>query len=70
VVAGPLEASAIGNLLVQLRAAGLVGGRDEMRDLVDRSFRTRRVAPGEALVLSAQRAAARLGVAPGVRGGS
>ncbi len=70
VVAGPLEASAIGNLLVQLRAAGLVRGRDEMRDLVERSFGTRRVAPDGPLVRSAQRAARRLGVGSGVRGGS
>ncbi|HXM58974.1 MAG TPA: rhamnulokinase family protein [Candidatus Dormibacteraeota bacterium] len=38
VVAGPMEATAIGNLLVQARAAGLVGSLDEGRELVRRSF--------------------------------
>lgn len=37
VVAGPVEATAIGNLLVQARAAGLVGGRAEMRRLCRRT---------------------------------
>jgi rhamnulokinase len=34
VVAGPTEATAIGNVLVQARARGLVGGLPEMRQLV------------------------------------
>lgn len=45
VVAGPVEASATGNLLVQLRAAGLIGDRGEMRSLVSRSFELKRFAP-------------------------
>ena len=45
VVAGPVEASAIGNLLIQLRTAGLVGDRKEMRALVASSFPMKRVLP-------------------------
>lgn len=38
VVAGPVEATATGNVLVQARAAGLVhGGLDDLRDLVRRT---------------------------------
>lgn len=38
VVAGPVEATALGNVLVQARAAGsLSGGLDQMRDLVRRT---------------------------------
>ncbi|MEV0596038.1 rhamnulokinase [Nonomuraea cavernae] len=37
VVAGPVEAAALGNALVQARARGLVGDLAEMRDLVRRS---------------------------------
>ena len=49
VVAGPVEASAIGNLLVQLRAGGMLGDRHEMRALVARSFPTRRFVPDRRL---------------------
>jgi rhamnulokinase len=45
VVAGPVEATAIGNLLVQAQAAGLVGSLDEARDLVRRSFALERYEP-------------------------
>ncbi len=48
VVAGPVEASAIGNLLVQLYATGQVGGPEEMRALVARSFPTKRFRPDPA----------------------
>ena len=61
VVAGPVEASAIGNLLVQLRAAGQVGDRAEMRSLVSRSFPTRRFAPDPGLRRLAGPARRRLG---------
>ena len=37
VLAGPVEAAALGNLLVQLHAFGEVGGPEEMRELVRRS---------------------------------
>jgi rhamnulokinase len=60
VVAGPVEASAIGNLLVQLRAAGRVGDRGEMRALVSRSFSTRRFVPDLALRQMAMAARRRL----------
>lgn len=60
VVAGPVEASAIGNLLVQLRAAGLVGDRREMRALVAASFPLKTVTPDPDLSQSARRARRRL----------
>jgi rhamnulokinase len=37
VVAGPAEAAALGNVLVQARAQGLVGDRDGMRHLIART---------------------------------
>ncbi len=60
VVAGPVEASAIGNLLVQLRAAGRVGDRKEMRGLVARSFPLKRVLPAPDLCQQAKAARRRL----------
>ena len=41
VVAGPVEATAIGNIMVQARAAGLVGDRWEMRRIIAGSFTVR-----------------------------
>jgi rhamnulokinase len=38
VVAGPVEATSLGNALVQLIAAGLVGSVKEGRELIQRSF--------------------------------
>jgi rhamnulokinase len=38
VIAGPVEATAIGNLLVQARASGHVGSLEEIRNIVRRSF--------------------------------
>ncbi|MFF0990025.1 rhamnulokinase [Kocuria nitroreducens] len=44
--AGPVEATAIGNVLVQLRAAGIVSGTlESLRDLVARSFEPVRYVP-------------------------
>ncbi|MGH9104441.1 MAG: rhamnulokinase [Acidimicrobiales bacterium] len=60
VVAGPREASALGNLLVQLRAAGAVGDRQEMRALVAQSLPTQRYAPGSELAGLAASARRRL----------
>ena len=60
VVAGPVEASAIGNLLVQLRAAGQIGDRRDMRALVSRSFPTKRYQPDPALGRAARAAQGRL----------
>jgi rhamnulokinase len=46
VVAGPAEAAALGNLLVQARAAGaLAGGLDGLRALIARTQRLRRFEP-------------------------
>jgi len=60
VVAGPVEASAIGNLLIQLRTAGLVGERREMRTLVASSFPIKRVLPAPDLCQQAKGARPRL----------
>ncbi len=60
VVAGPIEASAIGNLLIQMRTAGLVGDRKEMRELVARSFPTKRVLPDPDVCQRAKQARRRL----------
>ncbi|MFF5262749.1 rhamnulokinase family protein [Actinomadura viridis] len=46
VVAGPVEATALGNVLVQARAHGVVGDLAEMRDLVARTQTLRRYEPG------------------------
>ncbi|MEV7343472.1 rhamnulokinase family protein [Streptomyces sp. NPDC093544] len=46
VVAGPAEAAALGNVLVQARAHGLVGDRASMRQLLARTQPFRRYEPG------------------------
>ncbi|MGW7267431.1 rhamnulokinase [Streptomyces sp. NPDC054842] len=46
VVAGPAEAAALGNVLVQARAQGLVGDRTAMRELVARTQPLTRYEPG------------------------
>ncbi|WP_194918609.1 rhamnulokinase [Catenulispora rubra] len=45
VVAGPAEAAALGNVLVQARALGVVGGLGEMRSLVARTQKLTRYEP-------------------------
>lgn len=45
VVAGPSEATALGNVMVQARAAGLVGSLAEMRRYISRSIETKRYEP-------------------------
>ena len=45
VVAGPVEATAAGNLVVQALALGMVGSLAEARELVRRSFRLERFEP-------------------------
>jgi len=60
VAAGPTEASAIGNLLAQLHARGLVGDQAEMRRIVARSFPAMHVTPHPELARAAQKAKARL----------
>ena len=45
-IAGPVEATAIGNILVQARALGLVnGGLDELRAIVRASEHLQRYEP-------------------------
>ncbi|MEU0405398.1 rhamnulokinase family protein [Streptomyces sp. NPDC006197] len=63
VVAGPVEATALGNVLVQARAAGLVGGLGSMRRLVARTRPLRHYVPqGDGAAWD--RAAARLEPSP------
>lgn len=45
VVAGPSEATALGNVMVQARAAGLVGSLQEMRRYIRRSIETKQYNP-------------------------
>ena len=47
VVAGPAEATAVGNVLMQAYAAGLVKDSHEMRALVAASFQTETYTPGD-----------------------
>jgi rhamnulokinase len=46
VLAGPVEAAALGNVLVQLHAFGEVASRAEMRELVAASSEIRTYEPG------------------------
>jgi rhamnulokinase len=46
VLAGPIEAAALGNVLIQARAAGELGSLAEMREVVSASFETVRYDPG------------------------
>lgn len=48
VVTGPVEATAMGNLLTQVRADGEVGSLAEMRDVIRASSEVRRFEPGPA----------------------
>ena len=45
VYAGPAEATAIGNIMVQAMAAGLVSSLEEIRTIVRESFRVRQLQP-------------------------
>jgi rhamnulokinase len=45
VIAGPTEATAAGNVLVQAMGAGVVSGIEEIREVVRRSFPVTRFAP-------------------------
>ena len=45
VVAGPVEATAIGNLMMQAKAAGLVKDRWEMRAIVAKAFSVKEFQP-------------------------
>jgi rhamnulokinase len=48
VVAGPAEATAIGNIMVQARAAGMVDSLGAMRELISRAVETETFAPQDA----------------------
>jgi len=45
VIAGPVEATSLGNIAMQMLATGAVGSLDEARAIVDRSFPVERFAP-------------------------
>ena len=45
VIAGPIEATAIGNILVQAIGLGYVKSRDEMREIIMKSFKTEKYQP-------------------------
>lgn len=45
VVAGPVEATAIGNLLLQAMALGRISGKEELRDIVRHSFELKTYEP-------------------------
>jgi len=45
VAAGPAEATAVGNIMIQARALGLAGSLEEMRDCIRRSVETREFLP-------------------------
>jgi rhamnulokinase len=47
VLAGPVEATAIGNLLTQAMAVGLLGSLEDAREVVRRSWQPRRYVPGD-----------------------
>jgi hypothetical protein len=49
VLAGPVEAAALGNVLVQLHASGDLGGLTEMREVVRRSTALEAFEPDPAL---------------------
>ncbi len=46
VVTGPIEATVLGNVLIQARSAGEIGSLNEIRDCVRRSFELRTYEPG------------------------
>lgn len=60
VLAGPVEGSSVGNILVQVQEAGHFQGRAELRELVRRSFPLTRVMPDANLMALADRARDRL----------
>ena len=47
VITGPTEATAIGNLMMQAKALGLVKDMSELREVVYNSFDTQTVLPGD-----------------------
>ncbi len=53
VIAGPIEATAIGNVLVQAIGCGELDGVGELRNVVAKSFSPRQVEPSDGLEMSA-----------------
>ena len=47
VIAGPSEATAVGNILMQLTALGEIGGISEAREVVRRSFGVKTYLPSK-----------------------
>ena len=47
VVAGPVEATAIGNVMIQAKAAGLVADRRQMRSIIAASFQLKTFYPSK-----------------------
>ena len=47
VVAGPSEATALGNILMQARTAGVVASMEEMRSYIRRSIETKIYQPNK-----------------------
>jgi rhamnulokinase len=54
VVAGPMEATALGNIAMQMLAVGAVGSLDEARRIIERSFPVERFEPKRSDVWDAQ----------------
>jgi len=54
VIAGPVEATALGNIAMQMLATGVVSSLAEARTIIDRSFPTDRFEPREADLWTAQ----------------
>ena len=48
VVAGPIEATALGNVMIQALALGHIGSLSEGREVVRNSFQVRSYEPGDA----------------------
>jgi rhamnulokinase len=54
VIAGPMEATALGNIAMQMLAVGAVGSLDEARRIIERSFPVERFEPKRSDVWDAQ----------------
>lgn len=56
VIAGPVEATALGNIAMQMVTTGATRDLDEARDLIDRSFKTETFEPSNTALWDRQRA--------------
>jgi sugar (pentulose or hexulose) kinase len=57
VIAGPIEATSIGNMLMQAKAVGAIGSLAELRTVVRDSFPTQRYVPGQVEAWESERQA-------------